>query len=60
MARDVAAFMAWAADPTLEDRKRVGLKVVLFLVVLSALIVRVEAAALVDAALTARPAGEQR
>ncbi len=37
MARDVAAFMAWAADPSLADRKRIGLKVVLFLVVLSAL-----------------------
>ncbi len=31
MARDVAAFLAWTAEPTLEQRKRTGIKVMLFL-----------------------------
>ena len=31
MARDVAAFLAWASEPTMEERKRTGIKVVLFL-----------------------------
>jgi ubiquinol-cytochrome c reductase cytochrome c1 subunit len=34
MATDVTTFLAWAAEPSLEDRKRIGLKVILFLVVL--------------------------
>ena len=33
MARDVAAFLAWAAEPTLEVRKRTGIKVMLFLII---------------------------
>ncbi len=33
MARDVTAFLAWAAEPTLEVRKRTGIKVMLFLFV---------------------------
>ncbi len=33
MAKDVTAFLAWAAEPTMEERKRTGLKVMLFLVV---------------------------
>ena len=37
MANDVAQFLVWAAEPTLEERKATGLKVLLFLVVLSAL-----------------------
>ena len=37
MARDVTAFLAWTADPTLEDRKRVGIKVVLFMIILAGL-----------------------
>ncbi len=31
MALDVAAFLAWAAEPSLEQRKRTGIKVMLFL-----------------------------
>jgi len=37
MAKDVTAFLAWAAEPNLEDRKRLGIKVILFLIVLSGL-----------------------
>lgn len=33
MAHDVVTFLAWAAEPTLEERKRTGLKVILFLLV---------------------------
>ena len=36
-ARDVAAFLAWAAEPTLERRKHLGLKVLLFTLALTAL-----------------------
>lgn len=32
-ARDVSAFLAWAADPRLEERKRMGLLVILYLVI---------------------------
>lgn len=32
-AKDVAQFIAWAAEPKMEERKRVGLKVFLFLLV---------------------------
>lgn len=32
-ARDVSAFLAWAAEPHMEERKRLGLKVVFFLLV---------------------------
>tara|TARA_B100000575_G_scaffold282490_1_gene274243 strand:- start:401 stop:1153 length:753 start_codon:yes stop_codon:yes gene_type:complete len=34
MTTDVTTFLAWAAEPSLEDRKRMGLKVILFLLVL--------------------------
>ena len=37
MAEDVAAFMTWAAEPKLEDRKRTGLGAVIFLIVLTGL-----------------------
>jgi ubiquinol-cytochrome c reductase cytochrome c1 subunit len=33
MAHDVTSFLAWAAEPNLDDRHRIGLKVILFLVV---------------------------
>jgi ubiquinol-cytochrome c reductase cytochrome c1 subunit len=36
-AADVASFLTWAAEPTLEVRKETGLKVMLFLIVLTAL-----------------------
>ncbi len=37
MAHDVVTFLSWAAEPTLEQRHRTGLKVILFLVVLTGL-----------------------
>lgn len=37
MARDVSAFLMWAAEPKLEDRKRMGLKVMIFLVIMTGL-----------------------
>lgn len=37
MSSDVSQFLVWAAEPKLEERKQTGLKVLLFLVVLTAL-----------------------
>ena len=34
-ARDIVTFLAWAAEPTREDRKRTGTKVLLFLLVMT-------------------------
>jgi len=36
-AKDVAAFMMWAAEPHLEARKRIGFQVMIFLVIFSGL-----------------------
>lgn len=38
MARDVAAFLMWTAEPKMMDRKQVGMISVIFLIVLSALL----------------------
>lgn len=38
MASDVATFLAWAAEPKLEQRKRLGLNVMAYLVVLAGLL----------------------
>ncbi len=37
-ARDVAAFMMWAAEPHLEARKRIGFQVLIFLIIFSGLL----------------------
>lgn len=37
-ARDVTAFLAWAAEPHMESRKQMGVKVILFLIFLSVLL----------------------
>ncbi len=41
-ARDVATFLAWAAEPRLEDRKQTGLAVMLFLAVFTGLLIAVK------------------
>jgi cytochrome c1 len=38
MARDVVAFMMWAAEPKLEERKTLGVQVIIFLLALSVLL----------------------
>jgi len=37
MARDIATFLAWAAEPELEERKAMGVRIILFLTVLGGL-----------------------
>jgi ubiquinol-cytochrome c reductase cytochrome c1 subunit len=37
-ARDVSAFLSWAADPKLEERKRMGLMVMLYLLITAILL----------------------
>jgi cytochrome c1 len=36
--KDVAAFLSWAAEPNLPERKRIGLRVLIFLLVFAALL----------------------
>jgi ubiquinol-cytochrome c reductase cytochrome c1 subunit len=38
MAHDVVTFLSWAAEPTMEDRKRVGFGVMLFLIAFAGLL----------------------
>jgi len=42
MARDVTEFLAWAAEPELEARKNMGFKVMIFLVLFTALLYAVK------------------
>jgi len=35
MARDVTTFLAWAAEPELEERRQMGVRVILFLIILA-------------------------
>jgi ubiquinol-cytochrome c reductase cytochrome b/c1 subunit len=37
-AKDVAAFLMWAAEPHLETRKRIGFQVMVFLIVFAGLL----------------------
>lgn len=37
-ARDVSAFLMWAAEPHLEDRKKTGFRVVVFLLLFAGLL----------------------
>lgn len=36
--KDVTAFLQWASEPTLEERKKMGLKVMVYLIILCALL----------------------
>ena len=38
MAKDVTTFLAWAADPHLEARHKMGIKVLIFLIILTGLV----------------------
>ncbi len=38
MSRDVSAFLAWAAEPKMEQRKQLGFKVIIYLLILSILL----------------------
>ena len=42
MAHDVTTFLTWAANPELESRHRIGVKVVVFLVILTGLLYAVK------------------
>lgn len=41
-ARDVATFLTWAAEPEMEERKRTGIKVILFLLVFAGIMYAVK------------------
>ena len=41
-ARDVAQFLTWAAEPEMEQRKRMGIKVILFLLVFAGVMYKVK------------------
>ncbi len=41
-AKDVASFLTWAAEPHMEDRKRIGLKVLIFLLVFTGIMYAVK------------------
>ena len=38
MAKDVTTFLSWAAEPELEERHRTGVKVIIYLVLLTVLV----------------------
>jgi len=38
MAKDVTTFLAWAAEPELEERHKTGVKVIIYLVLLTILV----------------------
>jgi len=42
LSRDLVTFLAWAAEPEMEERKRLGVKVILFLVFFTALLIAVK------------------
>ena len=42
MSRDVTTFLAWASEPNMEERKSMGIKVLLFLIVLTGMLIAVK------------------
>jgi cytochrome c1 len=49
MARDVVTFLAWASDPKMEDRKRTGVRVLLFLLIFAGMMYAVKRKVWADA-----------
>jgi ubiquinol-cytochrome c reductase cytochrome c1 subunit len=49
MAKDVATFLTWAAEPKLEARKQMGVKVILFLLVFTGMMYAVKRKVWADA-----------
>jgi ubiquinol-cytochrome c reductase cytochrome c1 subunit len=49
MAKDVTEFLAWASEPKLEDRKRTGVRVLIFLVVLAGFMLAIQRKVWADA-----------
>ena len=41
-ARDVTQFLAWASEPHMEQRKQMGIKVILFLLVFAGIMLNVK------------------
>ena len=42
MSRDVTTFLTWASEPNMEERKSMGIKVLLFLIVLTGMLIAVK------------------
>jgi ubiquinol-cytochrome c reductase cytochrome c1 subunit len=42
MSRDLVNFLVWTAEPEMEDRKAMGIKVMIFLVIFSVLLYAVK------------------
>lgn len=42
MSKDVTAFLIWTAEPELEERKRLGIKVIFFLIIFTAMLFAVK------------------
>ena len=38
MAKDVTTFLSWAAEPELEERHKTGIKVIVYLILLTTLV----------------------
>ena len=38
MAKDVTTFLTWAAEPTLEQRHKIGVRVIIFLIIFTILV----------------------
>ena len=38
MAKDVTTFLSWTAEPELEDRHKTGVKVIIYLILLTILV----------------------
>ena len=42
LSKDITNFLVWAAEPELEERKRIGIKVLLFFIIAGALVYTVK------------------